>query len=87
MPILGFIEDVCIKVPLASTDKDSAIRELMDVVCDGGGVTDRDDALEAVMDREALMSTGIGHGVAIPHGKADSVTHLDCVFFIALSCT
>ena len=70
------IEDVCIKVPLASADKHSAIRELMDLVCEGGGITDCDDALKAVLEREALMSTEIGHGVAVPHGKADSVTHL-----------
>ena len=74
--ILDFIKNECVKVPLAGNDKDTVIRELVDLVHKHGDISDRDDALKVVMEREALMSTGIGGGIAIPHGKADSVTHL-----------
>ncbi len=76
MPILGFIKHDCVKVPLVSTDKSGAIRELVDLAYNCGEISDRDDVLEAVMAREAMMPTGIGHGVAAPHAKADSVTRL-----------
>jgi PTS system nitrogen regulatory IIA component len=39
-------------------------------------VTDRDAVLSALMDRERKMSTGIQHGVAIPHGKTSAVKNL-----------
>lgn len=60
-------ERVC--VPLKSTDKISVITELIDVLSSTAGLADRDLALEAVLKREAERTTGIGYGLAIPHGK------------------
>lgn len=65
-----------IKVPLESTVKDSLLRELVELVAQGDGVEDRDDLLRAVREREAVLSTGIGNGVAIPHGKSSAVPAL-----------
>jgi len=65
-----------IKIPLQSQAKDDLLRELVEVVAASGGVPDRDDVLRAVREREAVLSTGIGHGVAIPHGKSPGLSEL-----------
>jgi fructose-specific phosphotransferase system IIA component len=65
-----------IKIPLLSSSKDDLLRELVDLAADGAQVRDREEVLRAVQDREEVLSTGIGHGVAIPHGKSGSVNGL-----------
>ena len=65
-----------IRVPLNATDKTAAITELVDVLSDTDGLIDRDVVLEAVLKREAERSTGIGYGLAIPHGKSDGCKKL-----------
>lgn len=62
-----------IRVPLPATDKPGALRALVEVVADGGSP---DALLTAVEERERLLSTGIGYGVAIPHGKSSAVKEL-----------
>ena len=65
-----------VRVPLAGESKDGVLEELVGVLRAAGVVADADDVLRAVLQREALLSTGIGSGVAIPHGKSDSVPAL-----------
>jgi mannitol/fructose-specific phosphotransferase system IIA component (Ntr-type) len=62
-----------IKIPLQAQTKEELLRELVDVCADAHGIDDREDVLRAVREREAVLSTGIGHGVAIPHGKSAAV--------------
>jgi PTS system nitrogen regulatory IIA component len=61
---------------LRSTDKDGAIEELVDVLVTSGKIKDRKAALKAVMEREKKMSTGLQNGIAIPHGKTDTIDAL-----------
>ncbi len=61
---------------LKADTKQSAIKELISFLLDTGKISNRDAALEAVLDREGKMSTGMQHGIAIPHGKTDSVDEL-----------
>lgn len=65
-----------VKVPLVGTDKKSVISELIDLLASVGGLTNREAALEAVLKREAERSTGIGYGLAIPHGRTDGCRSL-----------
>lgn len=58
-----------IKVPLAATNKTDSIRELIDLLHASGEVTDSAKVLESVLEREATRTTGIGYGLAIPHGR------------------
>jgi mannitol/fructose-specific phosphotransferase system IIA component (Ntr-type) len=60
-----------VRVPLVGTDKQAIITELVDLLASTGGLTNRDVALDAVLKRENERSTGIGFGLAIPHGKSD----------------
>ncbi len=65
-----------IVVPIESTEKEDVITELVDVLSSSGLLKDRDAVLESVLMREQTRSTGIGSGIAIPHGKSGGVDEL-----------
>lgn len=83
MTLTQILQPTCVKVPLASKDKESAISELVDLLDTNGLLVDKDSALEAVMTREKTRSTGIGSGIAIPHGKCKAVKELIMAIGIA----
>lgn len=66
----------CIKVPLSATERYEAIDELVDVLCQAGKISEKDPLLAAVVEREQTRSTGVGHGLAIPHGKCSGLVGL-----------
>jgi PTS system nitrogen regulatory IIA component len=65
-----------ISLGMKASTKREAIEELVDLLMQSGKIKDRDAALQAVLERESKMSTGIQHGVAIPHGKSGAVDDL-----------
>jgi fructose-specific phosphotransferase system IIA component len=65
-----------IKIGLESTAKIDAIAELVRLLESNGEITDANKVLEAVLDREATRTTGIGNGLAIPHGKSPGTPRL-----------
>src|SRR4051794_14588121 len=65
-----------IKVPLESKVKTDAIGELVTLLSANGELTDAKRVLDSVLDREATRTTGIGNGLAIPHGKCNGTDHL-----------
>ena len=65
-----------IKCDLQSEDKDELFEELVDYYCSATHSTGREDILRALREREAKMSTGIEHGIAIPHSRTDSVDRI-----------
>ncbi|HUW19082.1 MAG TPA: PTS sugar transporter subunit IIA [Sedimentisphaerales bacterium] len=83
MILTQILRPACIKVPLEARDKNSAIIELVDLLDANGLLLDRDIALEAVLAREQTRSTGIGSGIAIPHGKCKAVKELVMAIGIA----
>lgn len=76
MQLTKILQHDCLKVPLASSDKESAITELVDLLDAAGALQDRDIVLNAVLTREKTRTTGIGSGIAIPHGKCSAVKEL-----------
>jgi len=76
MNLTQILQPGCIKVPLEGKDKQAIIAELVDLLDANHLVTDKNAALEAVMQRETTRSTGIGSGIAIPHGKCTAVKEL-----------
>ena len=65
-----------VRIPLHARTKDELLRELVEVVSQGLPASAADAVLAAVREREQVLSTGIGHGVAIPHGKTPVVDQL-----------
>ncbi len=76
MTLTEILQPACVKAPLENTDKMAVIEELVDLLDENGLLQDRKAALEAVIARERTRSTGIGSGIAIPHGKSRSVNEL-----------
>jgi mannitol/fructose-specific phosphotransferase system IIA component (Ntr-type) len=72
---LQFLIDDAIVPDLRATTKEEAIREILVHLASSGAVdaNDLDGAAQAILSREELGSTGIGHGVAIPHASLPSV--------------
>ena len=76
MILTQILQPTCIKLPLEGKDKQTVITELVDLLDDNGLLADRDVTLDAVLARERTRSTGIGSGIAIPHGKCKAVKEL-----------
>ncbi|MBZ9621334.1 PTS sugar transporter subunit IIA [Clostridium sp. FP2] len=69
-----------IKLELNSKTKEDVIKEMVTILDRDGKLLDVDKYLQAVLDREAEFSTGIGMGIAIPHGKSSGVKEPALVF-------
>ena len=65
---------------ITSTTKDDAINELCELFRGNPEVTNPDGLLSAIKSREAIMSTGIGMGIAIPHAKTSSLKNMVMAF-------
>jgi len=65
-----------IDLNLKGTSKKEIINELLDILVRTEKIQDREAALAAVLDREEKMSTGMKHGIAIPHGKCSAINDL-----------
>jgi PTS system fructose-specific IIC component len=65
-----------IAVALGQHDKKGVIEELLDLIMKTGRVSHRGKALNAVLEREALMSTGLEQGVAVPHARTPAASDL-----------
>jgi fructose-specific phosphotransferase system IIA component len=76
MNLTEILTPECIKVPLVGTDKRAAIDELIEVLLQQGRIRDSAALRDAVWHRETTRTTGIGHGLAIPHGKSGCCTGL-----------
>ncbi|MDF1808846.1 MAG: PTS sugar transporter subunit IIA [Phycisphaerales bacterium] len=76
MNLIDILKPECICSPLQATDKQEVIDELVDVLLQCGEVSDADSLKCAVWTREQTRTTGIGHGLAIPHGKCSSMKNL-----------
>ena len=73
MKITDILSPSSVRLKVEGKDKNTILEQLVDVLNDTGKVKDRDGLLKVIMDREKLMSTGIGQGVALPHGKTNIV--------------
>ena len=76
MTLLDILSPGSTIVDLKGDTKEEIIAELVDSLSASEAISDRDKVLQAVLEREKIMSTGIGDGIAIPHGKSDSVVKL-----------
>jgi fructose-specific phosphotransferase system IIA component len=85
MKIVDFLNVHAITTNLEATDKESVIRELVELLAKVENIKDKDkeNLVKSLLEREALGSTGIGQGVGIPHCKSESVKELVAAFGIS----
>lgn len=76
MKILDILDKQMIIPQLASTSKEGVLRELIRAIAHVEKQVDENRLMEILLERESLGSTGIGEGVAIPHGKSKDVKRL-----------
>jgi fructose-specific phosphotransferase system IIA component len=82
MKLQDLLTEEVIRIPLQNTEKEKIIEEMIDLLNQAHKINDRDLALEKVLERERVMSTGMGEGVAIPHAKTAAVDDLVAAFGI-----
>jgi len=77
MRLAEILKPDCVKVPLKGNDKQSALFELVDVLAGHCDIPDVEQLKQAVWQRETIRTTGIGHGIAVPHGKTEGLSQLN----------
>lgn len=80
MKLSKFTEESLISFDLKSKNKEQIISELVDIASKSKLVKDRDKLHLAVVEREKLVTTGVGYGVAFPHAKTKAVKGIIVVF-------
>jgi PTS system nitrogen regulatory IIA component len=70
------LENSSVKLEIEGETKNDIITELVDLLYSEGKIKDRAEVLKVVFDRERQMSTGLQYGVAMPHGKTDTVDRM-----------
>jgi nitrogen PTS system EIIA component len=76
MQIVDFLSQESVSIDLKGASKDEAISELVQLLASTGALNDTESALQALQEREKMGSTGIGHGIAIPHAKSEGVDRI-----------
>ncbi len=76
MRLTDILKPQNIKAPLAAKTKNDAIGELVGLLAEQKEILDARKVLDAVLERETTRTTGIGNGLAIPHGKCTGLDHL-----------
>ena len=77
MPFLDLLPAERVRTDLSARDKNDLLDQLGDLLADGASAAVARDALRA---RERLGGTGLGHGVAIPHGRSSAIDHAGAAF-------
>ena len=80
MRILDFLTPDGVISSLESTSKEQVLAELVEPIAEANPSIDKDHLVEILVGRENLGSTGIGGGVAIPHGKLEGLDGLVASF-------
>lgn len=85
MKISDFLCSKAVTADLTATTKKELIEEMVTLLVQAGAVDKKIKAklIEVLLAREALGSTAIGQGIAIPHGKCESVTKLTAALGIS----
>jgi PTS system nitrogen regulatory IIA component len=80
MKILDILDKRSIVPEITSRTKEGVLRELVHTLAQTERQINEDRMIEILLERESLGSTGIGEGVAIPHGKSKEVTKILAAF-------
>jgi mannitol/fructose-specific phosphotransferase system IIA component (Ntr-type) len=76
MSISDLLLPSSIRLELKARDRDDAIRELLRLLGRSGCLRDHDEAFRAVLEREALVPTGVGRNIALPHALLPGLTEV-----------
>ncbi|MCZ7555910.1 MAG: PTS sugar transporter subunit IIA [Bacteroidia bacterium] len=80
MKITSILTEDLIKVNIPGDTKEDVINAIIDLAAKSQKIKDLEKVRQAIFEREKIMSTGVGKGFAIPHGKTDAVTDIVAAF-------
>lgn len=80
MKITDILHEDSIIGKLTSRDKKGVLEELVSVLVEHGRLKSKENPVQVLLERERLGSTGIGDGIAIPHGKLKDIKSMICSF-------
>lgn len=80
MKLSKFSSEELVTFDLKSTDKDEVIRELVELAANSPLVKDKEELYKDVVERENLVTTGVGYGVAFPHAKTPAARGIVIAF-------
>ena len=79
MKLVDILRESCVIADIKGTTKREILFELVETLKKANLINDIDSVVEIIIEREKLGSTGIGDGVAIPHGKMNKLNTILCV--------
>lgn len=82
MKISDILTEQLVVTGLEGGSKSEIIDRMIDLVASSPKVVDKARVREAIFEREKIMSTGVGNGFAIPHGKTDAVSDIVAAFAV-----
>jgi fructose-specific phosphotransferase system IIA component len=82
MRISDILDESMIRTQMTGISKGEIIDQMIEIVSTSAKVLDIEKVRTAIFDREKIMSTGVGNGFAIPHGKTDAVTDVVAAFAV-----
>jgi fructose-specific phosphotransferase system IIA component len=82
MKITDVLEEQFVRTNLPGTSKEEIIDSMIRLIGNSRNVLDKDKVRQAIFEREKIMSTGVGNGFAIPHGKTNAVKDIVAAFAI-----
>ena len=82
MKITDILSEKVIVTNLPGTSKNDILNAMIELAAKSDRVVDKERMRSAILEREKIMSTGVGSGFAIPHGKTDAVQDIVAAFAI-----
>jgi fructose-specific phosphotransferase system IIA component len=82
MKITDVLEEQFVRTNLPGTSKEEIIDSMINLIGSSKNVLDKEKVRQAILEREKIMSTGVGNGFAIPHGKTDAVKDIVAAFAV-----
>lgn len=80
MKLITYLRPEYVEIGITAASKDELISKMVDIAARNPSVLDKAKVAAAISERERIMSTGVGKGFAIPHGKTDAVSEIVLAF-------
>ncbi|HOW56704.1 MAG TPA: PTS sugar transporter subunit IIA [Smithellaceae bacterium] len=80
MQLADLLKKELVNADIKARTKKAVLAELVDIIIQSGIKLDQEAVVQVLLQREKLGSTGIGQGIAIPHGKINNINDLIVAF-------
>jgi len=82
MKITDILTEQFVRTNLAGSTKEEVLDAMIEIASASDRVMDKEKVRSSILEREKIMSTGVGSGFAIPHGKTDAISDIVGAFAV-----